>query len=233
MFTLDDVMMCVVLSVSDFNDFDVPATVSVNVTTGSQAAVAIECRVRDANPPPIIRWRDANGPLTEVVASNRLRFLHNGRYLLINQLTTAQVSTIYQCEVTNARLHETVRSPTTYTLVNNVGANDFIIYKRFVNRTVLVGDTVELSYIVGAGRNVTPFGLLSCQRSGDTLHSEISPLSQPHIGGIISEPIPDTVAGEQIPATAASVTFEVSCTFITGQQNTPIQTTVTVQGRKD
>ena len=234
MFTLDDVRIYVVLSVSDFNGFDgLSGTVNVNVTTGSQAAVAIECRVRDANPPPLIRWHDTNGLLTEVTASNRLRFLHNGRYLLINQLTTAQVSRTYSCEVTNARLHETVRSPTTYTLVNNVGANEFVIYKRFVDRTVLVGDTIELSYIVGAGRSVTPFGLLSCQRSGDTLDTHISPLSLPHLGGVISESIPDTATGEQIPATATSVTFEVRCTFITGQQNTPIQTTVTVQGRKD
>ena len=224
--------MCAVLSVSDFDGFNGPSgTVMVNVATGSQADVAIECRVRDANPPPIIRWYDANGPLTEVIVNNRLRFLHNGRYLLINQLTTAQVNTTYQCEVTNARLHETVTSPTTYDLVETVGANEFMTYKRFVNRTVLVGDFVELSYIVGAGHNVTPFGLLSCQRSGSTLSPEISPLSLPNIGGVISEPIPDTRAGEQIPATATSVTFEVSCLLISGQQSAFIQTTLTVQGR--
>ena len=203
----------------------------VNVTTGNQAAVAIECRVRDANPPPIIRWRNANGPLTEIIGSNRLRFLHNGRYLLINQLTTTQINTTYSCEVTNVRLHETVPSSTTYALVNNVGANDYMIYKRFVNRTVLVGETFELSYIVGAGRSVNPFGLLSCQRTGDTLDSSISPLTLPHIGGVISEPIPDTPAGEQIPAAAASVTFEVSCRLITDQANARVQTTLTIQGK--
>ena len=233
MFTLDNVMICVALSVSDFNGFDGPSgTVNVNVTTGSQAAVAIECRVRDANPPPIIRWRNATGPLTE--AGNRLRFLHNGRYLLITQLTNTQLSTTYSCEVTNALLHQTRTSPTTYALVNNVGANDFMIYKRFVERTVLVEDNAgafELSFIVGAGRNFTPFGILSCQRSGDTLRSDISPLSLPDVGGVISAPIPDTTAGEQLPATAASVTFEVSCTFITGQQTSQIQTTLTVQGK--
>ena len=224
--------MCVVLSFSDFNGFDGPSgTVMVNVTTGSQAAVAIECRVRDANPPPQIRWRDANGPLTEVTDSNRLRFLHNGHYLLINQLTAAQVSTTYSCEVTNALLHQSRTSPTTYTLVNNVGANEFVTYKTLVNREVLVGDTVELSYIVGAGRDVTPFGLLSCQRSGNTLDSDISPLSLPNVRGVISEPIPDTARGEQLPASAASVTFEVSCTLITGQQASQIRTTLTVQGR--
>ena len=55
MFTWKNVMMSVVLSVSDFNGFDGPSgTVMVNVTTGIRSAVAIECRVRDANPPPII-----------------------------------------------------------------------------------------------------------------------------------------------------------------------------------
>ena len=137
--------MCVVLSVSDFNGFDGPSgTVMVNVTTGSQAAVAIECRVGGANPPPQIRWHDANGPLTEVIVSNRLRFLHNGRYLLIRQLTNTQLNTTYSCEVTNALLHQSRTSPTTYALVNNVGANEFLTYKTFVERTVLVGDTIEL-----------------------------------------------------------------------------------------
>ena len=220
------------LSASDFNGFNGPSgTVIVNVTTGIRSAVAIECRVRDANPPPIIRWRDANGLLTENTASNRLRFLHNGRYLLMNQLMATQISTTYSCEVTNARLYETVPSSTTYALVDNVGANEFIIYKRFVNRTVLVNNNFELSYIVGTGRNVNPFGLLSCQRTGDTLDSNISPLSLPHVGGVISEPIPDTPAGEQIPAAAASVTFEVRCNLFTGQQNTVVQATLTVQGK--
>ena len=225
------VCVCVVLSVSDFNGFDGPSgTVLINVTTGSQAAIAIECRVRDANPPPIIRWHDANGPLTEVTSSNRLRFLDNGRYLLIRQLTTAQVNTTYQCEVTNVLLHQSRTSPTTYVLVNNIGANEFMIYKKIVNRTVLVGDTIELSYIVGAGRNVTPFGLLSCQRSGNTLYPEISPLLLRHQGGVIYDLIPDTTVGEQLPAAAPSVTFEVSCSFLI-HQLTLIQTTITVQGR--
>ena len=94
-----------------------------------------------------------------------------------------------------------------------------------------MNNNFELSYIVGAGRSVNPFGLLACQRSGNTLDLDISPLTLPHIGGVISEPIPDTPAGERIPAAAASVTFEVRCTLITGQQNTVVQTTLTVQGK--
>ena len=82
-----------------------------------------------------------------------------------------------------------------------------------------MGDTVQLSYIVGAGHSVSPFGLLSCQRSGNTLES---PLTLPHVGGVISQPIPSTRVGEQIPAIAASVTFEVRCTFIASQNSTVI-----------
>ena len=219
------------ISVSDFNGFDGPnETVNVNVTTDRvyEAAVAIECRVRDANPPPVIRWRDGSGLLTEDWRNNRLRFLDNGHYLLIRELTTAQLNTTYQCEVTNALLNELRTSPTTYVLVNNVGANEFITYKRFVNRTVLVGDFVELSHIVSAGRNIIPFGLVECQRSGSTLDSS---LHLPIIGGVIDEPIPDKLVGEQIPSLASSVTFEVSCYFIHHAQATRIQTTITVQGR--
>ena len=209
------------LLVSDFNGFDGPnGTVMVNVTTGDQAAVAIECRVRDANPSPIIRWHDANGPLTEVFRGNRLRFLENGRYLLVRKLTTAQVNTTYRCEVTNALLHQLRTSPTTYALVDNVGADEFITYKTFVNKTVLVGDFLELSHIVGAGDNVL-FGFFGCQ-----------PLYLGIYGGVITEPILDTFVGEEIPAVASSVMFEVSCGFVSFPQVTQVKSTITVQGMR-
>ena len=221
-------MICAVLSISDFDGFDGSnETVIVNVPTGSQAAVAIECYVRDTNPTPLIRWRDGNGILT---ADNRLRFLDNGSYLLFTQLTLEQVNTNYQCEVTNARLHETVPSPTTYDLVPNLGANSSMIYKRLVNRTILVGSTVELSYIAGAGSEVDRFGIIgNCRRSGSTLST---PLSLPVTGGVTRTSIPDTGSNEQIPATADSVTFEVSCTLAAGGVSfIPSQATITVQGR--
>ena len=223
-------MICALLSISDFDGFNGPSgTVQVNVTTGTQADVAIECRVRGANPPPQIRWRDGSGVLTEDTTNNRLRFLDNGRYLLIRQLTTAHVNTNYQCEVTNARLHETVRSPTTYALVNNVGINNFMIYKRLINRTILVGDTVEMSYIAGAGSEANPFGIIGgkCRRSGSTLSTSIL---LPATGGVTSVSIPAS-SNEQIPATADSVTFEVSCTLGTESGNLSSQAIITVQGR--
>ena len=222
-------MICVVLSISDFDGFDGQnGTVIVNVTTDGDDDVALECCVQDANPPPQIRWHDGNGVLTEVMTNNRLRFLDNGRYLLIRDLTTAQVNTNYHCEVINARLHETVRSPTTYELVPNLDNNEYIIYKELINKTTLVGNTVEFSYIAGAGREIMPFGLDDCERSGSTLTGDISLVD---FGGVIVETIPDIVNMEMIPQVADSVTFEVSCTLFSGTTPNPSQATLTVHGK--
>ena len=113
------------LFVSDFGGFTSPSgAVTVNVTTaGDNDEVALECQVAESNPPPRIRW--LGFPLIEIRLNNRLRFLDNGRYLLIRQLTTPYLSGNYQCQVTNARLHATETSPTTYTLANNIGNNEF------------------------------------------------------------------------------------------------------------
>ena len=188
--TLEGVMICAVLSVSDFGGFTGPSrVVTVNVTTADgDDEVALKCLVADSNPPPQIQWLGNGSPLTEVFTNNRLRFLDNGRYLLIRELGTAQLSVNYQCQVTNACLHEMVTSPTTYNLVNNVGTNEFKIYKRLIDRTILRGTTVELLYIVGAGSGIRPFVLDECVRSGSTLATNVTLV--PQAGGVIPETIP-------------------------------------------
>ena len=215
------------LSISDFDGFNGPnGTVMVMVTTDDGGDdVALECNVRDANPPPQIRWRDGNGNLlTEVMTNNLLRFLDNGRYLLIRGLTDAQVNTNYQCEVINARLHNTVRSPTTYDLVPNLG-DEYMIYKELINRTVLLGESVEISYIAGAGAGSRPLVLKDCSRS-----SSIFTLSLvPGAGGVIEETIPRP--GEPIIAVADRVTFQVSCTLLSGGNTNSSQATLTVHGK--
>ena len=201
----------------------------VNVTTGDNGDVALECRVGYANPPPQIEWFHGNETLTEFATNNTLRFLDNGHYLLIRGLTTAQTSTnYYHCEVTNARLHERVRSPTTYNLKFNLGRNDVVVYKMFENKVTLVNETVELSFIAGAGSAVEPFGLKSCQRSGSTL---TTPLDLTSIGGVIAESIPSTTYNEQIPTVAEKVSFEVSCNFVAGSSSSPVQATLIFRGR--
>ena len=220
-------VMHTVLSISDFDGFNGPnRTVLVNVTTdGVNDTVALECHVGDANPPPQIRWCDGNGVLTEDTTNNRLRFLDNGRYLLIRQLTTAQINTNYQCEVTNARLHETVHSLTMYDLVPNLGDNEYTIYKKLINKTIQKGDTVEFSYIAGAGHRIS----IDCKRSGSTLTVNIT--LPDNIGGVIEETIPDMVYREVIPPVADSVTFEVTCTLYSGRNSTQSQATLTVHGK--
>ena len=193
---LEDVVMSTVPSVPDFDGFDSSGgRVIINVATGAQADVAIECPVRDGIPPPQIRWRDGNGVLTENTTNNRLHFLDNGHYLLIRQLTTAQVNTDYHCEVTNARFDEVIPGPTTYDLVPNLGTNNFTIYKKLINRTILVGDTVEMSYIAGAGSEANPFGIIggNCRRSGSTLST---PIQLPATRGVTSVSIPDSSGNE-------------------------------------
>ena len=139
---------------------------------------------------------------------------------------TAQLSVNYQCEVTNARLHEMVTSLTTYNLVDNIGTNEFKIYKRLIDRTILRGTTVELSYIAGAGSGIRPFVLDECVRSGSTLATNVTLV--PQAGGVISETIPR--AGESIPAVGNSVTFQVRCILFNGLNPIPSQANIIVQG---
>ena len=189
--------------------------------------MALECPVAESNPPPQIRWLGNRIPLVEdTTTNNLLRFLDNGRYLLIRRLDTPQLNTNYQCQVTNVRLHGTETSHTMYTLANNIGNNEFRIYKRLMDRTILRGTTVELSYIAGAGRDVNPFVLDECERSGRTLTTNLTLV--PQAGGVIEETIPR--AGETIPAVVDSLTFQVSCILFGGSTRTPSQATITVQG---
>ena len=217
------------LSVSDFGGFTSPrGVVTVNVTTADgDDDVALKCQVAESNPPPQIRWLGNGNPLVEDrTTNNLLRFIDNGRYLLIRRLDTPQLNTDYQCQVTNAHLHATESSPTTYNLANNIGDNEFRIYKTLMDRTILSGTTVELSYIAGAGRGISPFVLDQCRISGRTLTNNLTLVPGP--GGVIEETIPRV--GETIPPVADSVTFQVSCILFSGTTPNPSQATITVQG---
>ena len=226
--TVKNVIMYAVLSVSDFDGFNGPSTVTVRVTTDDDDdTVALECHVRDANPTPQIRWLRNGVPLMQRETNNELRFLDNGRYLLMRELTTAQVmGQNYTCQVTNARLHEMVTSPTIYTLVDNIVANEFMIYKRLMNRTILSGDTVEMSYIAGAGSGIRPFTIDDCRRTSST-GTRFFLRHDP--GGIIEETIPRP--GETLPSVADSVTFNVSCILFNVTQPIPSEAVISVQGR--
>ena len=227
---LDNVMSFAMLSVSDFGGFTGPSeVVTVNVTTADfDDNVALKCQVAESNPPPQIRWLGNGNPLVEdTTTNNLLRFLDNGRYLLIRRLDTPQLNTNYQCQVTNARLHATETSPTTYTLVNNIGNNEFRIYKRLIDRTILKeterDPMVELSYIAGAGAGISPFVLEDCVLSG----LGATNISLPIQADVI---ITATIPAASIPPVANSLTVLVSCILFSGTTPNPSQATITVQG---
>ena len=128
--------------------------------------------------------------------------------------------------MTNARLHGRETSPTTYNLANNTGTNEFKIYKRLIDRTIVRDTSLELSYIAGAGAGISPFVLDECVQSGRTLATNLTLV--PQAGGVIPETIPRP--GESIPSVADSLTFQVSCILLSGTTPNPSQATITVQG---
>ena len=96
-----------------------------------------------------------------------------------------------------------------------------------MNKTVQKRDTVEVSYVAGAGSSIRPFTLDECIRSGSTLTRNI--ILGPQVGGIIEETIPTTE--DEIPSVADSVTFNVSCVLFSGTNPNPSQATITVHGK--
>ena len=75
----------------------------------------------------------------------------------------------------------------TYLTVYNLGDNEYMIYKELINKTILVGNTVEFSYIAGACHGIVPFVLDDCKHSGSTLTGDISLVDD--VGGVIVETI--------------------------------------------
>ena len=61
-------------------------TIEVFVPVALNSAVALECDVLDAKPPPQIKWFDDQREIQEIRNGNRVRFLDSGRYLHMNHL---------------------------------------------------------------------------------------------------------------------------------------------------
>ena len=95
-----------------------------------------------------------------------------------------------------------------------------------MDRTILRGTAVDMSYIAGAGSDISPFVLDECERSGHTLTTNLTLV--PGAGHVIVDTIPRP--GESIPAVADSLTFMVSCILFSGQARIPSHATITVQG---
>ncbi|XP_064396883.1 hemicentin-1-like [Halichondria panicea] len=123
-------------------------------TAGFGIDIALECRVGDSQPPPDIVWFQDGTPLIENLENNLIRFLEGGRWAYIRDIETFPRD--YHCEVSNARMHESVRSPETY-FVNGTGlvnGMDFV-YKEIGDLTAFSAEgedeDFEFSYVSSEG----------------------------------------------------------------------------------
>ena len=141
----------------------VPAAPENTVSPALSIDVALECDVLDANPLPVIEWFSTSNPgnrnadpsdrITEVQASNSVRFLDGGRYLYIRDMTDANLAKSYYCAVKNALIHQTDISGTIYSFnVTGLQGLSEYEYKPIGNLTGFVGDVdFEFSYVAVTG----------------------------------------------------------------------------------
>ncbi len=116
--------------------------------------IALECRVEDSQPPPDIVWFQDDTPLVENTDTNAIRFLEGGRWAYITDIEMFPRD--YHCEVSNARMHESVRSNQTY-FVNGTGLVNGMnsVYKEIGDLTAFTkegeDDNFEFSYVASEG----------------------------------------------------------------------------------
>ena len=178
------------------------------VPTASGVTIALECPVNPSRPTPNIQWfmDDETAPLAD--SGINIRLLEDSRFLYLHEATSATIE--YHCEVTNARMHETV-SGTRY-LVNGTGLTDGeYVYKEIGNRTASVGElNFVFSYIAADGlmNQVCIFHIDGTPVPGVLgIATVISPLSTPGDHSltcqqgttVIGNPGTLTVYGESIP----------------------------------
>ena len=79
--------------------------------------VALLCDVPSAMPPPVIEWVDGSGV---IIADDGITttYANEGQYLVLSELTPAQISRTYSCRVTNVRVHSAEESAGSYMLID-------------------------------------------------------------------------------------------------------------------
>ncbi len=123
-------------------------------TAGFGTDIALECRVEDSQPPPDIVWYQDGTRLVENRVTNAIRFLEGGRWAYIRDIETFPHD--YHCEVSNARMNGSERSPQTY-FVNGTGlVNEMdFVYKEIGDLTAFSiegeDEDFEFSYVSSQG----------------------------------------------------------------------------------
>ena len=125
-------------------------TIEVFVPVALNSAVALECDVLDAKPPPQIKWFDDQGEIQEIQNGNHVRFLDSGRYLYINRLQAVHLQRQYYCAVTNANLSKEISAPTRYLLTDNLTQGILVDYKQIGSLRAFVGNSnFEFAFVGG------------------------------------------------------------------------------------
>ena len=125
------------------------STVVVPIPVALNSAVALECDVLDANPPPKIKWFNDQGEIREITEGNRVRFLDNGRYLYLKRVQATHLQRQYYCNVINANLTREISAPTRYVLMDNLTQGILVDYKQIGNLIAFVGTTIEFTFVGG------------------------------------------------------------------------------------
>ena len=118
-------LMCMYIIFVDFAEFETcPATEEIDVIvsiTNMRQWVSLECAINPGSfPKPNIEWvrHTAGDPEDEEVVEedepNTVRFVDDGRYLILETTSEAITDKAYYCRVTNSEF-EAGRAPTTYT----------------------------------------------------------------------------------------------------------------------
>ena len=88
-----------------------------------QQYVALECALNEGStPPPTIEWvqvdttSDVETVLVEDLVENRVRFIDNKQWVILETTTNVIQDKEYFCQVTNKERFQTARGPITYVL---------------------------------------------------------------------------------------------------------------------
>ena len=154
-----------------------PPHQTLNVIAGHD--VALLCDVVSAKPPPEIVWYTNDGQIIPAptpntdVNDNKMHYRDGGRYLVILELEMMNVMNVgYRCGVTNARIHETVKSNKVYELkfVSEL-PQSVVFYKKLENRTGLVGEDIEFTAVAASATGDLAY---SFKAPGLSLHKGVN-----------------------------------------------------------
>ena len=93
------------------------------IDDGMQQYVALECALNEGStPPPAIEWvqvdttNNVETVLVEDLVDNRVRFIDNKQWVILETITNVIQDKEYFCQVTNKERFQTARGPITYVL---------------------------------------------------------------------------------------------------------------------